>query len=189
MASQPSGKKNVPLRTNGSLYGKFAPVLVYGDAVEIRSVSTVLLVVCLWLTAIFVFIVTSFLLYVFLSSLLTLLSGLAAFFLMTKYYRGRLEQRFAFKDLSSFVSDGPEFTFNTASNFMFSVRMSGKKQNQLLEQLAAQFRDNPDYMLVRMGKYLKVYPRKQEEAAPPPPPSGKKKPKAAPAAETETKSR
>jgi len=152
---------SAPGRVNGSLLGKYAILLVYDDALEIRTLSTVGMIACLWVLALGVFFLSAAFLGMAAGSVITLAAGIAAFFLMTRCWKGKLAYRFPYTEVVSFVTDGPEFSVNTVKNQMYSVRMSGKKQGMICEQLALHFRDNPELRLVRVGEYLRVKPREK----------------------------
>lgn len=143
------------VKIGATLYGKFARVLVYRERVEVRTLSTVFLILVLWLSALVLFFLGLFFLDLFYASLISLVGGLAAFFLAF-LSKGKLEQKMEYRELTSFVCEDGEFIFNCSNNQMFSIRMSKKKQALLMKSLTEMAREYPGVKLSRMGKYLKV---------------------------------
>lgn len=180
------GEEKFCRRTGATLYGRFAGVFVYKDAIEVRTTSTFLLIAVLWLSAGLVFGLTLFFFMSFwLSLLITLAGGILGYWLFQKYYKGRLDRRMEFKDIVSFVRDPSDFVVNLKDNYMYSIRMNETKQEQVLLDIAEALQDNEEIRVVRIGEYYKLYPvEKEKEEQPAVRPSARKKKKALPAPQT-----
>lgn len=163
------------LRISGSLCGKFAIVLIGKEAIEVRTLSTALLIIMLWLTAFVIFFLSGFLLgNLFWAGLIALIGGLVGFIVMLKFYRGKLDRRMEYPQIASFVRDDSEFFINLSNNYMYSIRLSTRKQEYLMDCVTEKLQDNPDFTITRMGKYLKLHSVKEKPEAVSPAPKSKK---------------
>ena len=157
-----SGRKAL-FRVNASLFGKFAAVFIDREGVEVRTMSTLGLLLILWLGTLAVLFLCLLLIpSMLLIILLTLGFSLGLFLVMTRLLRGRLERRMEYKDITSFVRNDPEFTFTLRDHYRLSVKMSPRRQDRIQENLLEVFQDHPGYRLVQKGKYLQVAPRNPE---------------------------
>lgn len=159
-----SGRRKPLYRVNASLYGKYAVVFLDADGAEVRTISTLILLLTLWLGTLAVLFLCIWLVpSMILTVVLTLGFSFGLFWLMTRHLRGRLERRMEYAEITSFVRNDPEFTINLRDHYMLSVKMSPRRQERLQGYLLAVFRDHPSYQLVRKGNYLQVVPRAAQQ--------------------------
>ena len=142
--------------TGASLYGKYVTLYVDEKAVEVYVTPTVLLVVGLWVGATFCALLALFVDMLLLTLILSVVGGIGGFFLARRIFRGRQDARYTYDDLTSFVSNPPDFNLNLRDGKMYTLRMMPKKQAIFIgavnDALKVQNRDH----LEKSGSYYKL---------------------------------
>lgn len=149
--------------TGTSLYGKFATILLTDTAIEFHTTSTFLFILTAWLFACVGFAVGLFTGIYALIIVLSVSFGVLGALLVWKCYVGKLRERYAYNDVTSFVLNGAECTINTKDNKMYSIRMLPKRQQKLMGNLYTVLEEHTSFTMEKDGNYFRI--KSKREAA------------------------
>ena len=146
--------------TGTSLYGKFATILLTDTALEFHTTSTFLFILTAWLFACAGFVIGVFTGVYILFFFLPILCGIMGAVLVWKCYVGKLKERYAYNDITSFVLSGADCTINTKDNKMYTIRMLPKRQYKLMDALRGILEAQTPFFLQQDGNYYRIKSKK-----------------------------
>lgn len=157
MSKQTKQQASVYYKMTGtSLYGKFATILLTDTAIELHTTSTFLFILTAWLFACIGFAIGVFIGIYALIIVLAVSLGIFGAVLVWKCYVGKLRERYAYNDITSFVLSGAECTINTKDNKMHSIRMLPKRQQKLMGNLYTVLEEHTPFTLEKDGNYFRI---------------------------------
>lgn len=91
---------------------------------------------------------------------LPILCGIMGAVLVWKCYVGKLKERYAYNDITSFVLSGADCTINTKDNKMYTIRMLPKRQYKLMDALRGILEAQTPFFLQQDGNYYRIKSKK-----------------------------
>lgn len=113
MSKQTKQQAPVYYKMTEPLYGKFATILLTDTAIEFHTTSTFLFILTAWLFACIGFAIGLFTGIYVLIIVLSVSFGILGALLVWKCYVGKLRERYAYNDVTSFVLNGAESVRST----------------------------------------------------------------------------
>lgn len=140
-----------------SLFGKYVTIFLHPELIEVRSVSTFMLIAGMWFCILLLGIPAFLFTDLIITFVVLLIGGVGGYLLMTRVYRGKRLYELEFANIASFVCERADFTINMRDNQLITLRMMPKKQKILLNAISEAMAVQQVYELKKMGLYFKVH--------------------------------
>lgn len=146
-----------------SLFGGMANVVVYEDKIEVRTVNTFLVMLCVWFFALFFFGISYPIDNIVINCIFAVIGGVLGFLFIKKFYAGRLRETFEYKNIECFICDAPDFTIAQTNKKIYGLKMMPKPQIKLMAYVATALKDNENIEFTKIhGKYRITQLNKEE---------------------------